>query len=174
MLQNYNKWKVLQQFFKFPLSELQLREISRNIKLSLPSVKNYLVELEKEGFILKKRNRVQGYPIYIANRDYQTFLFYKKIDTLERINDLKNDLYDEFLPESIILFGSASRGEDTEESDVDIFIGCKQGKFDLSKYEQKINRKINLFFEPNFKRLSNELRNNLLNGITLKGYIKVF
>ncbi|MBI2665287.1 nucleotidyltransferase domain-containing protein, partial [Candidatus Woesearchaeota archaeon] len=123
MLQNYNKWKVFQQFFDSPLSELQLREISRNIKLSLPSVKNYLIELEKDGLILKKKNRVQGYPVYLANRDSAKFLFYKKLDILERISNsgMLDELYDHFLPKVIILFGSASRGEDVEGSDIDLF-----------------------------------------------------
>ena len=175
MLQNYNKWKVASQFFDNPLSELQLREISRNIQLSLPSVKNYLLELEKEGLILKKKNRVQGYPVYVANRTDDRFIFYKKIDLLDRIHrsGLLQSLYDVFLPNALILFGSASKGEDVVGSDIDIFVESKEGKMDLGRYEQILHRKINLFFEKDFHKLSKELRNNLLNGIILKGYIKV-
>ena len=40
--------------------------------------------------------------------------------------------------------------------------------------EKIFSRKITPFFEENFPRLSNELKNNILNGIVLKGYIKVF
>ncbi|MBI2111927.1 nucleotidyltransferase domain-containing protein [Candidatus Woesearchaeota archaeon] len=176
MLQNYNKWKVLQEFFTNPTSELQLREISRNIKLGLPSVKNYLKKFEKESFIVIKKNRVQGYPLYLANRDNPQFLFYKKVNLIDQITNsgLLQELYDLFLPNVIVLFGSASKGEDVEGSDIDIFVGAKEKTINLSKYEKTFKRKVNLFFAPDFHKLSPELKNNLLNGIILKGYIKVF
>jgi len=178
MLQNYNKWNVLEVFFNNPVAEggLQLREISRKISLSPLSVKNYLGELRKEGLIVEKKNRVQGYPIYFANRDNEDFKIYKKINLIDRIKSsgFLEELTDFFLPESVVLFGSASKGEDTEHSDIDIFVGAKRKEFDLNKYEKKLKRKINLFFEPKFSKLSKELKNNLLNGIILYGYIKVF
>lgn len=177
MLQNYNKWKVLQVFFDEPLAEggFQLREISRKIKLAPPSVKKYLTELKKENLIVEKRNRIQSYPIYIANRDDNEYKFYRKIDLLNRINNsgLLQEL-EHFLPSVIILFGSASRGEDTEYSDIDIFVGTKERRINLNKYKSKLNREINLFFEPKFSKLSSELKNNLLNGLVLYGYVKVF
>ena len=72
-----------------------------------------------------------------------------------------------------MLFGSASRGEDTEESDIDLFIQAKQSKIDLSKFGKTLNRKINLLFESDFKTVSPELINNLANGVVLYGYFKV-
>ena len=178
MLQNYNKWRVLQVFFDYPLAEggLQLREISRKAKLALPSVTAYLQELQKENLILKKKHRVQGYPTYAAHRESRGFRFYKKTDLLIRLHGsgLLQALQDTYMPESIILFGSAARGEDTENSDVDIFVGASEEKMALDKYEKILQRKIHLFFEPNFRKLSPELKNNLLNGVILSGYVKVF
>ena len=177
MLQNYNKWKVLQIFFDHPLvREFQLREISRKINLASPSVKNYLEELEKEQFIIKQKNRVQNYPIYFANRDYKNFKYFKKIDLQERLfsSGLIAFPNDTFLPDAIVLFGSASKGEDTELSDIDLFISSKMKKIELTKYEKVLNRKINLLFEPDFNKFSKELKNNILNGIALSGYVKVF
>ena len=78
------------------------------------------------------------------------------------------------MPDVIILFGSASKGEDIEESDLDLFIQAPEKKLSLEKYEKLLNRGITLFFEENFSRLSNELKNNILNGIVLRGYIKTF
>ena len=77
------------------------------------------------------------------------------------------------MPSVIILFGSASRGEDLKESDLDIFLECKETKLNAEKYEKELNRKINLFFGE-FNKLSSELKNNILNGTVLKGYLKVF
>lgn len=178
MLQNYNKWKVLQVFFNTPLAEggRQLREISRKIGLAPPSVKNYLTKLKQEQLVVEKKNRVLGHPVYTANRDHDAFKFYKKIDCLARIKEsgLLQELQDKFLPSVIILFGSAARGEDTEHSDIDLFIGAKEEKIKLDKYEKVLARHINLFFDPDFHQLSKELRNNLLNGIILSGYVKVY
>jgi len=72
------------------------------------------------------------------------------------------------------LFGSSAFGEDTIESDIDIFIQCAGKSIELSKFQRKIGRKINLFFEEKFNDLSRELRNNIINGKILYGYIKVF
>ncbi len=176
MLQNYNKWKLLKVFFEDPLKEggFQLRELSRKIKLAPISVKLYLNELVKDNLI--KKSTLHNYPIYQANRDNEKFLLFKKIDTIILIKEfnLIDYLNDKCLPSVIILFGSASKGEDLKDSDIDIFVQAKESKLDLQEFETKLKRKINIFFSDNFNNLSKELKNNMLNGIILKGYLKVF
>ena len=81
MLQNYNKWAVLRLFFDEPLAEFQLRETSRRVRLAPVSVKRYLEELAKEGLIIKSKHRIHKYPIYKADRDNESFKFFKKINT---------------------------------------------------------------------------------------------
>ncbi|MBI2667022.1 nucleotidyltransferase domain-containing protein [Candidatus Woesearchaeota archaeon] len=179
MLLKDNRSRILRIFFDDPLPAgigFQLREISRKVQVAPPSVKKYLKELEMEGLIFKKKHRIQGYPVYYANRDNDIFKFTKKIDLLARIkaSGLLDHLWDQCLPEVIILFGSASRGEDLKESDIDIFIQSSEVKLHLEKYEKDLQRKINVFFSKEFYQLSKELKNNLLNGVILKGYLKVF
>ena len=151
-----------------------MREISRRTKIAQPSVMNHLGSLVKEEFILKEKKGI--YPSFIANRDNPKFRIYKKSDILIRLYEtgLVDYLSDSCFPNSIILFGSASKGEDTEESDVDLFIQSRAKKLNLEKYERLLNRRIAVFFENNLLKLSNELKNNILNGIVLKGYIKTF
>lgn len=178
MLQNYNKYKVLKIFFDNPLAEggFQLREISRKIKLAPTSVKNYLKELEKEKLITKKKHRTNNFPLYYANRDGENFQFYKKISTIISIKEsgLLDYINEECWPDAIILFGSAARGEDIKNSDIDIYIQTKQTKLNLKKYEKCLKRKINPFFEQKLNKLSKELRNNILNGVILSGYMEIF
>ncbi len=179
MWKKYNKYRVLKIFFDDPLPKgigFYLREISREIKLAPKSVSIYLKELEKEGLILKYMHRTQGHPIYYANRDSELFRLYKKLDLISSINEcgLLDYLSEKLTPDCIILFGSASRGEDTKESDVDIFVQCKEKKIEVGKFEKQLNRKINIFFSENFDDLSKELKNSIINGIILKGYLKVF
>ena len=178
MLKKDNIYKVLEIFFDDPLPEgigFQLREISRKIKLAPKSVKLYLKELEKENLIVKRKHRVHNYPVYYANRDNDYFKFLKRLNIIRRIKEsgLLNYLDETCMPDVIILFGSASKGEDVKDSDIDLFLQCKEKKTDLMKYEKELKRKINLFFEDNFDKLSNELKQNIINGAKLKGYLKV-
>jgi len=149
--------------------------ISRKIKLAPKSVKLYLEELEKESLIIKKEHRIHRYPVYYANRDNSYFKFLKRLDIIRRIKEsgLLDYLDEKCMPEVVILFGSASRGEDVKSSDIDIYLQCDAKGLDLSKYEKELNRKINLFFEKNFDKLSEELRSNIINGDKLKGYLRM-
>jgi predicted nucleotidyltransferase len=178
MLKKDNQIKVLEIFFDNPIPigiGFQLREISRKINLAPKSVKIYLEKLEKEELIIKKEHRIHKYPIYYANRDNNYFKLLKKLNLIKRINESKllDYLNEECMPNVIILFGSASRGEDLIESDIDLFIESKKKKLNLFIYEKKLNRKINLFFEENFNNLSLELKTNIINGDKLSGYLRI-
>ncbi|MBW2965579.1 nucleotidyltransferase domain-containing protein [Candidatus Woesearchaeota archaeon] len=179
MLKKDNRTKLLRVFFEDPLPKgigFQLRELSRRINLAPKSVKKYLDEFEREGLIIKEKHRIHNYPVYYANRDNEYFKFLKKIDTIKIIKEssLLEYLNDNCMPNIIILFGSASRGEDLIDSDIDLFLECKERELDLKKYEKEFKRKINIFFKEDFNKLSKELKNNIINGVILKGYIKIF
>ena len=85
------------------------------------------------------------------------------------IEFLKNKI----MPNSIVLFGSFSRGEDLEESDIDLFIESEIKVIDLKKFEKKLKRKINLNFNSNINNLKKPFLNNLINGIVLYGGISL-
>ncbi len=178
MLKKDNTLKVLEVFFDDPLPSgigFQLREISRKINLAPKSVKNYLDELETENLIVKKKHRIHQYPVYYANRENEYFRYLKRINTLRSIQEsgLLNFLNETCMPDAIILFGSGSKGEDIKDSDIDIYLQCAEKKIDLSRYEKELKRRINLFFERNFDKLSEELKRNIINGDKLKGYLNL-
>ena len=77
-------------------------------------------------------------------------------------------------PKVIILFGSASMGEDTENSDIDIYVNSKAKKLNLEKYEKALKRKVNILFEEDFNKINKELKNNIINGTIMEGYLEVF
>lgn len=179
MWKKYNKYRVLKPFFDDPHPKgigFQLREISRKINLAPKSVSIYLNELEKEGLIIKRPHRIHGYPVYYANTENESFKLYKRLDMISLLYEtgLLEHLHESLMPDCIVLFGSAARGEDSRDSDIDLFIQCEQTKIDLDKFEKKLNRKINIFFSKSFNSLSNELKNNIINGVVLKGYLEVF
>ena len=173
MLQNYNTYRILQIFFSEPTRFFQLRGISRIAKIGLPSAINHVKKLEKGGFVKKEKKGV--YESYTANKESDKYKLYKKSDIILRLNEsgFIEYLINNTTPNAIMLFGSASRGEDTEASDVDIFVLAKEEKLDLKKFEKFIKRKINIYFEDNIKNLSKEFLNNIINGIKLYGYLKV-
>ncbi|MEK6933632.1 MAG: nucleotidyltransferase domain-containing protein [Nanoarchaeota archaeon] len=174
MLEKYNRYNVLKLFFDSPTESFRLREISRFAKISPPSIMIYLKEFERDGLIKKQTKR--NIPFYSAMRDDPNFVIYKKISILFELNikGLIDYLWDNLSPKAIVLYGSFAKGESIEDSDIDLFILGKKRDLEVTEFEKKLNKKIHLLFKESLKDMSNELKNNILNGIILKGYIKVF
>ncbi|MBI2548057.1 nucleotidyltransferase domain-containing protein [Candidatus Woesearchaeota archaeon] len=168
-----NTYKILELFIEFPTKDFSARGLARNLKLSHATVIKYIADLEKLGFIKKKEATL--YPTYFANTESQKYKFYKRNGLIFKINEsgLIEYIQKESLPSSIVLFGSGAKAIFTEKSDIDIFVEAKESKLDVAKYEKKLDRKVNLLFEPNLNNLSKELRNNIINGIVLYGFIKI-
>jgi len=170
MIQNCSTWRVFKEFAQNPTTPYQIRQLSRNVRLAPTSIRKHVKELEKNKLIKKKR--VGVYDAYIANFNNEEFRFYKKMVNLVELHQsqLIHDLENKATPDTIILFGSYAKGEDTEQSDIDIFIQAKEKKIDLKKY--KLQRKIHLHFVEDIKRLPKELQNNVGNGIILHGFVR--
>ena len=168
-----NTYKILELFIEFPAKDFSVRGLARNLKLSHATVLKYIVDLEKLSLIKKKEATL--YPTYFANTESQKYKFYKRNGLVFKINEsgLIEYLQKETLPSTVILFGSGAKATFTEKSDIDIFVEANETKLDLTKYEKKLNRKINLLFEQNINNLSKELRNNIINGVVLYGFIKI-
>jgi len=168
-----NIYKILELFIEFPIKDFSIRGIARNLKLSHATVLKYIADLDKLSFIKKKEATL--YPTYFANTENKKYKFYKRDWLVFKINEsgLIDLIQKETLSSSIILFGSGAKATFTEKSDIDIFVEANETKLNLSKYEKKLNRKINLLFEQNINNLSKELRNNIINGVVLYGFIKI-
>jgi len=96
----------------------------------------------------------------------------KRVDNLKQIYELGlvDFLDKEFAGATIILFGSYSRGDDLINSDIDIaVIGRKEKGIDLKKYEEQLERKININYYASFDKIHKNLKENLANGIVLSG-----
>jgi len=172
MIQKCSNIRVLHEFIKNPSTPFQIRELSRKIKLAPTSVIIHLNKLQNENLVRKQK--VGVYDAYIANFDEDDFRFYKKILNLLEIREsgLLKYLEIETTPDTIILFGSFSKGEDLENSDIDLFIQAKEKKLDLKRFETKLQRKIQLFFAEDLNKLPKELQNNIINGILLSGFAR--
>lgn len=175
MLKQNNRDKVLQIFFDNPIPKVrgfQLREISRAIKLAPKSVKIYLDKLEETNLIIQKKHYKHNYPVYYANWDNDYFQYLKKVNILKLIKEsgLLDYLDETCMPDTIFLFGPTSKGKD---SFIHLYLQCDKKQLDLSKYEKELKGKINIFFEKDFNKLSIGVKQDIINGERLKGYLRV-
>lgn len=157
----------------FPTREFGLREISREIGLALPSVKKYLLELEEEGVVEVRESK--GSPVYVAKIDSGKFGFYEGFFMQYELfeSGVVDYIWKKVCPEAIISYGSFVKGEALEDSDVDLFaVGKWEGNLDLKKYEKIIGKSIHLMVDE-ISNIPKELKNNLANGIVMRGYFKV-
>lgn len=167
-------WKVFEVFVDEPLRIHYVKEISRRISLAPTSVKKHLDDLEKERIIIKKKG--ERFIGYIADRDNDNFLFYKKLFNIIKIKEsnLIKYIKDTMYPNAIILYGSYYRGEDMEKSDIDLFLISKSKKeLDLEKYEKILKRKIHIIIEENLNKLNENLKLEIINGLIMDGYLKL-
>jgi len=71
------------------------------------------------------------------------------------------------------MFGSYEKGEDTEQSDVDIAVlSNRELKLKLQKFEKKLLRSISIKILPRDKT-QKEFWNTLANGSVLYGYLEL-
>jgi predicted nucleotidyltransferase len=166
-------WKVFEIFADEPLKIHFIKEISRKINLAPTSVRKHIRDLKEENIIFKKKGeRFYG---YVSNRNDDNFLFYKKILNLVKIKEsgLIENLIKALYPKTIVLYGSYYRGEDVENSDIDLLIiSNKKKEFNLEKFEKLLKRRIHIISEENLNRLDKNLRLEIINGIVLYGYLK--
>lgn len=176
MLKKYNKYKILKIFLFNPDDSFRLRELGRLTGISPKSVMNYLGEFENEKLVQKYEKR--GIPFYKSSNENEKLKEYRTIAILYELNESGtiDYLWEKLAPEAIVLYGGYSRGEINEESDIDLFIygaDILKHRVDLDKFEKILGKKIHLMGEKILKGVSNEFKNNLANGIILRGYLKL-
>ncbi len=150
--------------------KLSQREMAKILDVSPTAIAKSLKKLLNNEFaVLEKTKTINFISLNIKN---------KRVIEIKRSENIKNiylsglsDYLEESLAGStIILFGSYSKGEDTNRSDIDIaVIERKQKSMDIEKYEKRLNRKIIINFYDSWKEIHKNLKNNILNGIVLHG-----
>ena len=173
-----SSFKIARLIFDFPNQTFHIRGISKETGLSTTAIIRAVEELAK--FRIAKVEKTELTTNIKADLESEAFRFYKKVFNLYRLERymMIANLRESFAAETIILFGSFAKGEDIEESDIDILVISKRAADDeLRKYldicEKELNRKINLHVLPSLAKSSAEFKNAVANGIVLHGYLKV-
>jgi len=183
----YNiKWTRLQAEIFRILSikrgrSLNLRGIARPLGKSPTAVANALKGLEKESLIKIKREKNIRLLSIELNENNQKAIDLKRVENLKLVYEsgLADFLKDSFPGNTVILFGSYSRGNDVwaEESeghtsDIDIaIVGTKGKETDLTTFNKKLERTIIINFYASFNEIHKHLKDNILNGILLSGSV---
>jgi predicted nucleotidyltransferase len=172
----FKKLNILKIFFEEPSREFNVREIARILKIAPATASKELKEELVKQSILKERKQ-KIFNLYKANLESDFYRDLKIYYNLRKIKDsgLLEALNKFYLKPTIVLFGSAASGLDTETSDFDLLVISEKIKEfpESKKFEKKLNRKLQIFVVKNIKELKNKhLINNIVNGITLQGKIK--
>jgi len=139
--------KFVEFFLINPYKEVYIRELAKKLKISPFATKKYADILLKENLILEEKEANLRY--LKAN---MSNLFYKHLKISYNLKLLLESGLIDFLKNnitnvtSIILFGSLAKGEDSEESDIDILIIGKQKHLNLKNFEDKLKKEITLHF----------------------------
>ena len=171
----FKELNVLKIFFESPTREFNVRETARILKKAPATISKELKNLAKEGLLKERKERLFNF--YKANLEDE---FYKDLKLFYNIRKIKNsglieNLNSFYLKPTIVLFGSAYYGLDTETSDFDILVLSEKTKDfpNLKIFEKKLNRKLQLFIINKISDLkNNHLINNVLNGLVIQGEIK--
>ncbi len=141
MLDIFNK---LRPFFEDVFREISVREYARLCKISPPTASTILKKFAQEGLLLQRAER--NLLLFRAKRD-QSLLHDMAIAYWRNI--LKKSLEplrEKFVFKKMILFGSIAKGENTKESDIDLFVDMKHTSIVTFDIEKTLKRKIQFHF----------------------------
>ena len=161
----------LKPFFEDCYRRIHVREYARIMRVTPPTASKLLNGMYKKG-LLKKEVEKQ-YLLYYANKDSELFIDLSRIYWKYKLSysGLLNFIEQQYLSPVVILFGSLSKAEVKKDSDIDLAIFTLTKKeIDLSRYEKKLKRKIQMFVFRSIDAVKNkELLNNILNGYKIMG-----
>ena len=159
-LYNKNSMLVLSYLTKNIYEENTITSISKELEISVGSVHSILKKFEECGLV--KTRTLGKNIIYNLEPNNPIIKPFRIFDNINSINGFVERLKP--ISRKIVLFGSCSRGEDTESSDIDIFV--------LTEVEKnKIFYELN---KENLKRQINPIIVNTVEFMDLENNDKVF
>lgn len=171
-------FKVAKIIFTNPSEAFHLRKLCRMANLSTTAVTRAVGFLRQVKIITTTKTELTTN--IKAALDSDAYRFYKQVFNLYRLQGccLMDTLKASFQPEAIVLFGSYAKGEDVEESDIDLLIITSHKSQDFSQndfaaYEKELHRHIHLQVLPTLKNTDSSFKNAIANGIVLYGRVKV-
>jgi len=171
---------VMGLFFKYPNTEFSLSDVARKTDLSKSTVSKILNALRQQQFVeVSDLGIVYRIRANTGNWVYQREKIASNLASIYRSN-IVDFLAKEFNnPKCIVLFGSFRKGEDDEDSDIDIAVevskGTETGSFEydeFKEFEKMVNRKV-VVHAFTRKKVDRNVFTAIANGIVLYGLLEV-
>src|SRR3989338_4576052 len=166
---------VLKLFFNEPLKPWHFEQILTKGKISRPQASVWLKKFLREQLITKINPKGKK-PYYVADYESPNYQNSKRITALQKLHQsgLLNYLCSIKEAECVILFGSFSRWDWYEESDIDLFIYGDVHPLNLFPFKSKLHHEIQVFYakkQKDLQKLGPALLRNIIKGIKIKGEI---
>lgn len=168
--------EILRFLFMNAGKAFNARGLAMPLRVSQPAVSKALPLLEKRGFIKVMKDKRSKRLSIDLKRENPLVIGMKRADNIRQIYEsgLAEFLEEKFPGRAVILFGSFSRGEDTYNSDIDIaVIGTKDKDINLRDFKKKFGKEIRINFYRSFRDIDKDLKNNILGGILLSGWVEL-
>lgn len=166
--------QVLAQFFNNP-KYWHFEELHKAARISKPQLSNWLQKLAKEGLVKKVKPRGKM-PYYIAMEQNPDFRYLKRLYAIQLLTDcgFLSHLASLKGVKVAILFGSFSRYDWYDHSDIDVFIFGDDQAFEQGKFELKLRREIQVHTAKNQSDLQRmeKLLPYIIAGDFIKGSIE--
>ena len=165
----------LTMFFEDNYAKINIRRYSRFMKISPPTASKLLKKYEEENLL--ESSKYERYIFFNAKRDSKDFIDLSRIYWRNKLKELSSFLISKSTSEpTIVLFGSLSKAEVKNDSDVDLAVISLNNLLnqlkdtELAMFEKSIGRKIEIF---GFKSLKDAgelpIWKAILNGYVLSG-----
>src|SRR3989338_9813750 len=162
----------LRPFIEDCYRRISVREYSRLLKVSPPTASKILFDFNKEGLLSMEKDR--NYLFYYASTNNRMFIDLSRIYWRLKLDKLIDFLIKNLTNPTIILFGSLSKAETKNDSDIDLCIIGHKKELNIKNFEDNLKRKIQLFFFSSVEDMKNkELANNIINGYILEGRLRL-
>ncbi|MGV8162584.1 MAG: nucleotidyltransferase domain-containing protein [Candidatus Nanoarchaeia archaeon] len=167
--------EVLKIFYNNPTKHWHFSMIKKEVKLPDNKISRWLKIFEKQNLIKKIKEKNKA-PYYLGNYESAEYQNSKKIFALKMFYDsgFLNHLTSLEGAKTVILFGSFSRWDWHNESDIDLFIYGDDSKLKKYEYEKILKREIQIFNCKNSDELQKfnvNLMHSIIKGLKLKGSI---
>ena len=137
-----NTQKILYFFLDHPGKEFVEREVRKAVGISKSGANYALRELVRGNFIFRyKKGKIHLYSLNYKNSVVKQLKVLKIITYIQPIIKKLQKL-----SSKVILFGSSSRGEDIEDSDIDLFIvsNSKKEEIEAQINKSRLKRKLQI------------------------------